>query len=205
MGTIGTLQLAAHQAALQIASITFMAPLGISQAATIRVGQAYGRKNVLRSRESGFSAMMLSSIFMAIAAVIFLSFPNYLIWPFLDDSPQAQTVLEYAVTFLVFAAAFQVFDGIQVTAMGALRGVQDTHRPMIIAGIGYWLVGFPMAAFLGLATPLEGIGIWLGLAAGLFVVAILLIHRFHSMTLPRTGVTATGPDVSDQAAKRAPS
>lgn len=182
MGRIGTLELAAHQIALQLASITFMAPLGIAQAATVRVGQAYGRRNWLGAHVSGFSAIFLATLFMCCSATLFVTLPTYLIWPFLDGGPDAATVMGLAVGFLLVAAAFQVVDGIQVAAMGALRGIQDTHGPMWLAAIGYWVIGFPTAIIFGFYTDLAGIGIWLGLAAGLLFASVALAWRFAAMT-----------------------
>jgi MATE family multidrug resistance protein len=182
MGFIGVLELAAHQIAIQLASITFMVPLGIGQAVTARVALAHGRAHPAGSRIAGQASMLLATAFMTCTALSFWFLPGPLIRPFLDDSPEAMQVLAFATSYLAVAAVFQIFDGLQVTAAHALRGLQDTRVPLLIAAFGYWLLAFPTAAALALLTPLEGIGVWLGFALGLATAALLLIRRFLRLT-----------------------
>jgi MATE family multidrug resistance protein len=186
LGFIGVLELAAHQIAIQLASITFMVPLGIGQAVTARVALARGRADRVGSRIAGQASMLLATVFMSCTALSFWFLPGPLIRPFLDDSPEAATVLVFATGYLAVAAVFQIFDGLQVTAVHALRGLQDTRVPLLIAAFGYWVLAFPTAAALGLLTPLEGTGVWLGFALGLATAAVLLIRRFLRLTRPES-------------------
>lgn len=178
MGYVGTLQLAAHQIALQLASIAFMVPLGIGQAVTVRVALAHGRDEPGAVRNAGLAGMALATGFMTCTALAFWLLPGPLIRPFLDGGPDAPRVLAFATAYLAIAAVFQIADGLQVTAAHALRGLQDTRVPLVIAAIGYWGIAFPTAGLLGLATPLEGRGVWLALALGLAIAASMLIRRF---------------------------
>ncbi|MEZ5825463.1 MAG: MATE family efflux transporter [Geminicoccaceae bacterium] len=182
MGLVGVLELAAHQIAVQLAGIAFMVPLGIGQAATARVGLAEGRGERDRAVAAGWAAMVISTAFMTCTALIFWLAPEPLVRLFLDDSEAAGIVLSFAVTYLAYAAAFQIVDGIQVTAAHALRGFRDTRVPMWIAAIGYWCVAMPLAYGLRLHTELEGEEVWLGLAMGLTVCALLLALRFMRLT-----------------------
>jgi MATE family multidrug resistance protein len=182
LGFIGVLELAAHQIAIQLASIAFMVPLGIGQAVTARVALAHGRADLAGSRIAGQASMLLATAFMSCTALAFWFLPELLIRPFLDDSPKAPAVLVFATTYLAIAAVFQIFDGLQVTAAHALRGLQDTRVPLLIAVFGYWVLAFPTAAALGLLTSLEGTGVWLGFAVGLATAAALLIRRFLRLT-----------------------
>lgn len=179
MGLIGAASLAAHAIALQIASVTFMVPLGLAQAATVRVGLAYGAGDTEGISRSGWTALVMGVSFMAVMALVMVTFPTLLISAFIDISdPKNATVVALAVTFLAFAALFQVADGAQAVAAGMLRGLQDTNVPMIYAALGYWGVGLPLGAFLAFKAGFAGSGIWLGLVAGLAVVAVLLIYRW---------------------------
>ncbi len=182
LGLIGVLELAAHQIAIQLASITFMVPLGIGQAVTARVALAHGRADPVGSRIAGQASMLLAVGFMTCTALTFWFLPGPLIRPFLDDSPEATQVLAFASAYLAIAAVFQIFDGLQVTAAHALRGLQDTRLPLLIGFFGYWILAFPTAAALGLMTPLQGSGVWLGFALGLAAAAFLLIRRFLKLT-----------------------
>jgi len=179
MGLIDAVSLAAHAVAIQIASICFMIPLGIGQAATVRVGLAYGagsRNDMLRS---GWAAFMLGISFMVITATAMVVFPRQLIAAFMDiNDPKNAAVVSLAASFLIFGAMFQIFDGAQAVAAGMLRGMHDTTWPMIYAAIGYWGIGLPLGAILAFSLGLRGYGIWLGLCAGLSIVATLLITRW---------------------------
>jgi MATE family multidrug resistance protein len=159
-----------------------MVPLGFGQAATVRVGLAAGRQDHAGVYRSALTALALGITFMAAMAVIMLTFPDVIIGLFLDeDTLENQDVLALGVTFLTFAAFFQVFDAGQVIAMGLLRGLKDTRWPMILAAIAYWLVGLSASAGLAFVAGLGGIGIWSGLILGLVAAASLLIARFFRL------------------------
>jgi MATE family multidrug resistance protein len=179
MGRIGASELAAHAIALQIASFTFMVPLGVSQAVTVRVGRAYGAGDAEGITRAGWTAFALGVGFMALTALLMLSAPRPLVGIFLAlDEPANAPVVAFAISFLVMAAIFQLADGAQVVGAGMLRGLQDTRIPMFYAGVGYWGIGLPFGVALGFGTPLRGIGIWIGLATGLAVVATLMLWRW---------------------------
>jgi MATE family multidrug resistance protein len=178
MGTFGIAALAAHQIAITIPSLTFMVPLGIGLAGTVRVGLAAGAGDAYGARRAGFTAMGLGVAFMFCAALVLLLFPHSIAMLWLPDSADNRDVLTLAVTFLHVAAAFQLMDGLQVTASMSLRGLKDARGPMWVAGASYWLAGAPMCAFLGFGLRMKGLGIWLGLAFGLLVAAVLLTTRF---------------------------
>lgn len=178
MGTFGIAALAAHQIAITIPSLTFMVPLGIGLAGTVRVGLAAGAGDQYGARRAGFTAMGLGLIFMFVAALVLILFPHSIAMLWLPDSADNRDVLALAVTFLHVAAAFQLMDGLQVTASMSLRGLKDARGPMWVAGASYWLAGAPMCAFLGFGLGMKGLGIWLGLAFGLLVAAVLLTTRF---------------------------
>jgi MATE family multidrug resistance protein len=178
MGTFGLASLAAHQIAITIPSLTFMIPLGIGLAATVRVGLAAGAGDRIAARRAGFTAIIMGACFMCGTALVLLLWPREIASLWLPDTPANREVLALAVSFLHVAAAFQLMDGMQVTAAMSLRGLKDTRGPMWLAGASYWLAGAPMCAILGLFTPLKGFGVWLGLAFGLLVAAITLTARF---------------------------
>jgi MATE family multidrug resistance protein len=176
MGLFGTASLAAHQIAITIPSLTFMVPLGIGLAATVRVGLARGAGDGHAARRAGFTAMGIAVIFMAFTSVMLVSFPHAIARAWLPGGDAE--VIGLTVTFLYVAAAFQVADGIQVTAAMALRGLKDARAPMWIAGASYWLAGAPVCVLLGFGLGWRGFGIWIGLAFGLFVAAAALSWRF---------------------------
>lgn len=179
MGIIGTTALAAHAIAMQIASISFMVPVGFSQVATIRVGLAAGRVQPMQMRRAGWTAYALGVGCMGIAAIFMWLTPHTLIGFFLDvDLPANRDVVALAVQFLALAALFQLADGAQAVGAGMLRGLHDTRAPMILAAIGYWGLGVPLGAFLAFVAGWGGTGVWVGLATGLTVVAILLTARW---------------------------
>jgi len=178
MGAFGIASIAAHQIALTIPSVTFMVPLGIGLAATVRVGLAAGAGDAVAARRAGFTAMAMSLVFMSGTAILLLFWPREIATLWLPDRPENAAVLALAVQFLHIAAAFQLADGLQVTAAMSLRGLKDARMPMWLAGASYWLAGAPMCVLLGFGLKMQGYGIWLGLAFGLFVAAILLTTRF---------------------------
>ncbi len=180
MGRIGADQLAAHTLALQICSFAFMVPFGVSQAATIRVGLFYGAREPQGVRQAGLAALIMGVGFMGLTASAMLFAPHLLLSLYLDPADPANAALVgHATAFLLVGAAFQLFDGTQVVATGALRGLQDTRVPMWIALFSYWIPGFGLAVGLGFFTPLEGLGVWIGLAAGLVFASALLLTRWH--------------------------
>lgn len=179
MGLLGAESLAAHAIALQLASLSFMIPMGLGQAATVRVGIFYGRRDKEGIKRAGWTAMLLGSSFMTFMAAIMLLFPHQLIGMFIDaDLPENRQVAGLAVGFLGIAALFQIVDGIQVVAAGMLRGLHDTLIPMVIAVFGYWGIGIGVGSLLAFEYGYDGIGLWIGLASGLGVVAVLMSARW---------------------------
>jgi len=180
MGRIGEAELAGHTVALQFAALAFQVPFGIAQAVTIRVGLAYGAGNRAAIARAGNVGIVLGVGFMALTAVVIWLFPRAILHLYVDpDAPENAAMAAFAVQYLAIAAMFQLFDGAQAVGAGALRGLQDTRVPMAIAIFGYWVPGIGTAVVLGFFTPLRGLGIWIGLMAGLVVVAGLLLHRWQ--------------------------
>jgi MATE family multidrug resistance protein len=188
MGKFGASQLAGHTIALQLAALAFQIPFGVGQAVTIRVGYFYGARNLEGIKRAGWVALAMGTSFMAITASAMLLIPQALISIYVDvDAAKNAAMVGFAMQFLVWAAAFQLVDGIQAVSLGALRGLQDTRVPMWIATFSYWLAGIGVAMLLGFYTPLEGIGVWIGLATGLFFAAFLLTWRW--MARDRLGLS----------------
>jgi MATE family multidrug resistance protein len=187
MGLFGADMLAAHQVAITVPSLTFMVPLGIGMAATVRVGLAKGAGDDVEARRAGFAAMGMASAFMLVTSVLLLVFPRTIAGWWLPDIAENAASLALAVSFLMVAAGFQLVDGLQVTASLSLRGLKDAHAPMWIAAGSYWLCGFPVCLLLGFTFGLQGLGVWYGLAFGLFVAAVALIWRFNSLSKARSG------------------
>ncbi len=180
MGLLSEAQLAAHTVALQIAAFTFQLPMGIGQAATIRVGHCYGAGDRAGITRAGWTALAVGVGFSLASAALMLGAPRLIVSAYVDiTAPANAAMVSFAVRFLAVAAAFQLVDGAQAIAAGALRGLQDTRVPMAIALLGYWVPGFGTAVLLGFATRLQGLGVWIGLAVGLAVVATLLLRRWH--------------------------
>ena len=179
MGLFGTASLAAHAIAIQIAALSFMVPLGLSQAVTVRVGLALGRNDAAAIGRAGWTSFVLGVGFMAIMGLLMISAPRSLVYLFLDESdPANAAVIPLAVSFLGVAALFQIVDGAQAVGAGMLRGLHDTTVPMIYAAFGYWVIGLGVGLALALGAGWQGLGIWLGLAAGLAVVAVLMLGRW---------------------------
>ncbi|MGH8017832.1 MAG: MATE family efflux transporter [Opitutaceae bacterium] len=174
MGWLGATELAAHQIALSCAAFTFMFPLGISMAAGMRIGRAIGQGRFEDTQPIGFSALTMSACLMgAFALVFFVAGPGIAGW-FVSESE----VVMLAAQLLVIAGIFQLFDGSQVVAAGLLRGFLDVRIPTVITGVAYWIVALPLAWWLGFHTTLRARGIWIALAIGLAIAAVLLFSRF---------------------------
>jgi MATE family multidrug resistance protein len=178
MGWIGAPAVAAHAVALQIAALTFMVPLGLGQAATVRVGLAFGRRDPDGITRAGWTAWFAGVGFMALMAVAIWAAPYRLVTLFLDDNAENAVVIALAVGFLKVAAAFQLVDGAQVIGAGMLRGLHDTRWPLVFAAFGYWGVGLGIGSWLAFGADWKGLGIWVGLASGLAAVAILMLARW---------------------------
>lgn len=178
MGWIGAPAVAAHAVALQIAAITFMVPLGLGQAVTVRVGLAFGRRDEAGIARAGWTAWIVGVSFMGAMALAMWIFPRELVSLFLEDAPANAVTIGLAVSFLQVAAAFQLVDGAQVIGAGMLRGLHDTRWPLLFALFGYWVVGLGIGTWLAFAADWKGVGIWVGLASGLAAVAILMLARW---------------------------
>lgn len=180
MGLIGVTEVAAHAVALNIAAFAFQVPFGIAQAATIRVGLAFGARDPDWMGRAGNVALLLGTGVMTASAALIWAIPGPLVAVYLDPGPASAATAALAVRFLGVAAVFQLVDGAQAVAQGVLRGLQDTRVPMVVALFGYWVVGFGASVLLGFRTPLGGVGIWWGLAIGLAVVSALLLWRWRA-------------------------
>ncbi|HEX4860702.1 MAG TPA: MATE family efflux transporter [Rhizomicrobium sp.] len=179
MGTFGAATVAAHQISMNVPSNTFMVPLGIAMASTIRVGLAAGAGDREGVRRAGYTALGIAVLFMSATSVILALFPRQIAeLYFASDSAQTAEAVALATVFLRVAAAFQIFDGLQVVAALSLRGLKDARAPMWIAGASYWLAGFPVCVLLGFGLHMAGLGIWIGLAFALFVAALTMCWRF---------------------------
>lgn len=180
MGILGTTQLAAHQIAVQCIFVSYMIPLGISHAATVRVGRGAGAASPGAVAQAGWSAIAIAAGVMIVPALVFLLIPETLAGLFVDArAAENLPLIAQAAALLPIAALFQLFDGCQVVAAGALRGLKDTRFAMIVSALGYWAVGVPVSVLLAFPLGLGGEGVWLGLAAGLMIVAAALVWRFN--------------------------
>jgi multidrug resistance protein, MATE family len=168
---LGAVAQAGHQIALNTVAFTYMVPLGLSSAAAVRVGQALGRRDPVGARNAGNTAIVLGAGFMSTMSVVLLVFPRYIARLYTAD----QTVIHAAITLLAAGAAFQLFDGIQTVATGALRGTGDTRTPMICHFSAYWLMGLPLGAYLCFRRDWGALGLWVGLSASLILIGILLL------------------------------
>lgn len=190
MGSLGTTIVAAHQIAINVASISFMIPLGLSMAITVRVGQLYGKKQFKNSRFAGFTGIMLCTAIMCCAALIMILFPYHIAGIYTSDAE----VVQMAASLLIMAAIFQISDGLQVGGSGALRGLKDTRVPMFVNLTAYWVIGIPLGYSLGILLEWGPKGLWAGLIAGLTVAAILHNIRFFRITSGFTGETHGKPE-----------
>lgn len=183
MGWLGPVPLAAHGIALSLASITFMVPLGLSQAVTVRVGRAQGTGDRQALQIAATAGLALAGVAALITMAAFLLLPELLIGLYVDpNDPARPEILAVGVALLAVAALFQLVDFGQVVALGMLRGVQDTRVPMVIAAISYWAVGLPVAYVFGFMAGFEGTGVWMGLTCGLACACVLLLSRFRRLS-----------------------
>jgi MATE family multidrug resistance protein len=179
IGVLGPVTLAAHQVAITTASVTFMVPLAVSQAANVRVAHAIGAGQADAARRAGLAAMTLSAAFMLCAAVAMEAVPRTIAGLYLAAASPA---VPMAAALLRVAGGFQVVDGLQVTACGALRGLKDTRVPMVLAAFGYWGIGFWLGRYLCFDAGMGAVGLWWGLFAGLATAASCLCVRFVLLT-----------------------
>jgi MATE family multidrug resistance protein len=178
IGTMGTIMVAGHQVTINFAAFTFMVPLGLSMATSVRVGNAVGRRDPLGVRLAARAGLALSLCTQTVSASLMLSVPAWIAGIYTDDA----AVIAIAVQLLFLAAIFQFSDGIQVLSAGILRGLNDTRVPMLITIVAYWLVGLPLGAVLGFRLGLGARGMWVGLIAGLTAAAVLLGLRYRAMS-----------------------
>jgi len=183
IGEFGVATLAAHNAVLNLSSISFMIPYAISQAATVRVGYAIGAEAPAAARRAGYTGIVLGMMWMACMASVLTLLPRLLLGFYMDvDTPINEGALALGLTLLPIAALFQLVDGLQVTTIGALRGLKDTRVPMVMCGCGYWLAGLGSGYWLAFHLGFRGPGLWWGLAIGLMVSATLLLLRWKQMS-----------------------
>lgn len=178
IGWIGTTPLAAHQIAINLASITYMVALGVASAATIRVGNQIGKKDYKTMRNAAMTCFMMAIGMMSIAAVVFILGRNLLPQMYISD-PE---VIRQAAILLIVAALFQLSDGVQVIALGALRGMSDVKIPTLLTLVAYWVIGLPLGYLFGFTLGQGALGVWYGLLAGLSIAAVLLYVRFDKLS-----------------------
>jgi MATE family multidrug resistance protein len=199
MGWLGTRQMAGHQVAINLASLTFMVPLGVGDAASILVGHAVGRADPEGARGSARAALGCGAGFMACTALVFLTLPRALAGLYTGDAG----VVAVAATLIPLAGVFQVFDGLQVVAGGILRGLGETRVAMLVNLLGYWVLGLPVSYLLGFVAGWGAVGLWWGLVVGLGVVATVLLGRVR-VALRRRRVRVDIDAPSDQARRWSP-
>ena len=175
IGRLGAVSLASHQIALNTVSLTYMVPLGVSSAAAVRVGQAIGRKDPLGARDAGGSAIFYGAAFMTLAGIALLVFPRGIARLFTPDA----AIIRSTVYLLAAGAAFQLFDGIQTVATGALRGAGDTRTPMFCHFTAYWVIGLPLGAWLCFSRGWGAFGLWAGLSLALILIGIVLLFAWR--------------------------
>ena len=176
---LGPIQISGHEIALNCAAFTFMVPLGVSSAAAVRVGQNLGRGDLHSARRAGWAGILIGVAFMTCSGLIFVSIPELIARGFSAD-PE---VIRIGASLLIVAAAFQMFDGLQVVATGALRGAGDTRTPMIANFVAYWLIGLPLGCFLAFYLRWGALGIWIGLCIGLMTIGVALLLAWHRTEL----------------------
>jgi MATE family multidrug resistance protein len=172
---LGAVPLAGHQIALNTVALTYMVPLGVASAAAVRVGQAIGRKDPRAAGDAGGTAIFLGAAFMTCASVGLLVFPRWIARIYTPD----ETVIRSTILLLAAGAAFQLFDGIQTVATGALRGAGDTRTPMLCHFTGYWVIGLPLGAWLCFRRGWGAFGLWAGLSLALILIGIVLLFAWR--------------------------
>jgi MATE family multidrug resistance protein len=177
---LGPVPLSGHEIALNMAALSFMVPLGISSAAAVRVGQQLGRKDPAGARRAGWSAIVLGGAFMTCSGLVFVSIPTWIARLFSPDP----IVIRTGARLLLVAAAFQLFDGLQTVATGALRGSGDTRTPMLANFIAYWFIGLPLGYVLCFKLGWGAVGVWIGLCVGLILIGSALLLTWHRRKLP---------------------
>src|SRR4051794_5063819 len=183
-GKLGAVPLSGHEIALNCAAFTFMVPYGVSSAAAVRVGQQLGRHDPAGARRAGWSAIMLGTAFMACSGLVFVSIPKVIARAFSPDP----AVVQVGATLLLVAAAFQLFDGVQVVTTGALRGAGDTKTPMLANLVAYWFIGIPLGYFLCFRLGWGALGIWIGLCIGLMIIGSALLVTWHKRVFSMDGM-----------------
>jgi MATE family multidrug resistance protein len=182
VGQFGVTAIAAHMIAIQMPHISYMVPMGLSQAATVRVGHAVGRRDAVGAYRAGWTAWLVTLAFMSCMTLVVLAVPEAFAAVFLDrDLPGSEAVLSLAVSFLFYAAFFQAADGMQAVAAGALRGLNDTAIPMVYAALSYWAIGLGSGYWLAFHAGFDGAGLWIGFVVGLSCAAILLTARLRRL------------------------
>ncbi|MDA0700006.1 MAG: MATE family efflux transporter [bacterium] len=195
MGLIGPAELAGHQVAIQTASFSFMIPLALGVATTARVGHAVGRGDPMGVRAAGAVGMVASVMVMSLTALLYWLAPRAVVGLYLDVAdPANAAVVWHAASFLALAALFQLADGLQVSALGALRGLKDTRAPMLITLLSYWAVGLSSGVWLAFGRGLGGVGLWWGLVLGLTVASVALTARFLALLRRVPAVSRPGVD-----------
>jgi MATE family multidrug resistance protein len=178
IGTIGAVEQAAHQVAINLASVTYMMASGIASAATIKTGNNFGKKNFNDLRQSAIASYHVIILFMSVTAILFIVANNLLPYIYTED----RAVINIAAQLLIIAGFFQLFDGTQVVGLGILRGIGDVNVPTFITFLAYWVIGIPLGYLLGIKLDLGVNGIWYGLTFGLLTASILLFFRFQNKT-----------------------
>lgn len=187
IGTIGAVEQAAHQVAINMASMTYMMASGISSAATIKTGNNYGKEDFMTLRLSAISSYHIVLAFMSLTAIIFIVFNQFLPWIYTSDT----AVISIAAQLLIIAGFFQLFDGTQVVGLGILRGIGDVNIPTLITFVAYWIIGLPVGYYLGITEGMGANGVWYGLTAGLLVSSGLLFMRFQFFSKKLVRLTHT--------------
>jgi MATE family multidrug resistance protein len=199
IGRLGAVALASHQIALNVVSLTYMVPLGVSSAAAVRVGQAIGRKDPQGAGDAGGTAIFLGASFMTCMSIALLVFPKWIARAFTPD----QDIIHSTIILLAAGAAFQLFDGIQTVATGALRGLGDTRTPMLCHFTAYWIIGLPLGSWLCFRLGWGAFGLWAGLSLALILIGIVLLVvwrkrvRDLAQSIPRE-VTAAPPSGEEE-------
>ncbi len=182
MGLVSVSALAAHQVAVNVATLTFMVPFGMAMGGNVRVGMAAGARNPVWAKRASHATVALGCAFMALSALVMITFPETITSLFIDISdPEKAETVRLATIFLRIAAVFQLFDAVQVTAAHSLRGLKDARIPMWLAGFSYWGLGFPACLYFGFELEMEGTGIWIGFVLGLAAAAVAMAWRLHYM------------------------